>query len=199
MHEMANTQDFVLAAKRGDSDAFKALVRLETPDAFRLCLAILRHPSDAEDALQEAFCRAWRDLPDLRDAERWPAWFRRLTVRAAFDTARRRKASRIVPFADHEPPPVSDCSAGVSRRDEVLRAMSRLDANDRALLALRFGQDMELPDAAAVLGIPLGTAKSRLHRALGRMRNELESVDGHGESPAGSARSRIEPTTESGL
>jgi DNA-directed RNA polymerase specialized sigma24 family protein len=82
-----------------------------------------------------------------------------------------------VPLGFHEPPPMADSSAGLAARDEITRAMGHLDAKDRALLALRFGHDLELPDVAAALDIPLGTAKSRLHRALGRMRKELENVD----------------------
>ena len=132
--------------------------------------------------------RAWRELPGLRDAERWSAWFRRITVNAAIDAGRRKKAMRIVPLAFHEPSPMADSSVGLAERDEVTQAMSHLDANDRALLALRFGHDLELPDVAAALDIPLGTAKSRLHRALGRMRKELETVDElrrHRESASG--------------
>jgi RNA polymerase sigma factor (sigma-70 family) len=179
---MATRYDLVIAARAGDGDAFMDLVQLETPDAFRLALAILRQPFDAEDALQEAFVRAWRELPRLRDPESWPAWFRRITVNCAIDASRRKKASRIVPLGFHEPPPEADSSAGTADRDEVTRAMGHLDANDRALLALRFGHDLELPDVAAALGIPLGTAKSRLHRALGRLRKKLESVDEREES-----------------
>jgi RNA polymerase sigma-70 factor (ECF subfamily) len=193
---MANRHDLVIAARAGDGDAFMDLVQLETPEAFRLTLAILRHPSDAEDALQEAFVRAWRELPGLRDLERWPAWFRRITVNAAIDTARRKKAFHIVPLGFHEPPPMADGSAGLADRDEVTRAMGHLDSKDRALLALRFGHDLELPDVAAALGIPLGTAKSRLHRALGRMRKEMESVDElerHREPASGETECRVEP------
>jgi RNA polymerase sigma factor (sigma-70 family) len=196
---MTNQQDLVIAAQAGDGDAFMDLVRLETPEAYRLSLAVLRHPHDAEDALQEAFVRAWRELPRLRDLDRWPAWFRRIAVNAAIDTGRRKKAIRIVPLGFHEPPPAPDASAGFAARDEVAQAMANLDANDRALLALRFGHDLELPDVAAALGIPLGTAKSRLHRALGRMRKELEKVDElqrHRESTSGRAgcTSRPAPT-----
>ena len=200
---MANRHDLVIAAKAGDGDAFMDLVQLETPEAFRLSLAILRHPFDAEDALQEAFVRAWRELPGLRDPERWPAWFRRIAVNAAIDIGRRKKARRIVPLAFHEPPPAADSSAGLAERDEVSQAMGHLDANDRALLALRFGHDLELPDVAAALGIPLGTAKSRLHRALGRMRKELESIDelqGHRGSASGETGTGVRPApTEPGL
>jgi RNA polymerase sigma factor (sigma-70 family) len=192
--EMANRHDLVIAAKAGDGDAFMDLVQLETPDAYRLSLTILRHAFDAEDALQDAFVRAWRQLPGLRDVEQWQAWFRRITVNAALDTGRRRRALRFVPLGFHEPPPAADGSAGLADRDEVGRAMGHLDANDRALLALRFGQDLELPDVAAALGIPLGTAKSRLHRALGRLRKELESVDElqrHRETSSGETEYRI--------
>jgi len=193
---MANLPDLVIAAKAGDGDAFMDLVHLETPEAFRLSLAILRHPSDAEDALQDAFTRAWRELPRLRDVERWPAWFRRIAVNAAIDTSRRKKAFRVVPLAFHEPMPAADSAADLAERDEVSQAMGHLDANDRALLALRFGHDLELPDVAATLGIPLGTAKSRLHRALGRLRKELEKVDElqrHREPTSEETGRRVEP------
>jgi RNA polymerase sigma-70 factor (ECF subfamily) len=193
---MVNRNDLVIAARAGDGDAFMDLVQLETPEAFRLSLAILRHPFDAEDALQEAFVCAWRELPGLRDAERWSAWFRRITVNAAIDTGRRKKAHRIVALGFHEPPPTADSSAGLADRDEVSQAMGHLDANDRALLALRFGHDLELPDVAAALGIPLGTAKSRLHRALGRLRKELENVDeleGHRKSSSGETGPYVRP------
>jgi RNA polymerase sigma-70 factor (ECF subfamily) len=200
---MATRHDLVIAARAGDGDAFMDLVRLETPDAFRLSLAILRHHFDAEDALQEAFTRAWRELPGLRDPELWPAWFRRIIVSSAIDTGRRKKARRIVPLGYHEPPPTADGSAGLAARDEVTRAMGHLDAKDRALLALRFGHDLELPDVASALGVPLGTAKSRLHRALGRMRKELESVDElqrHRGSSSGETEYRVKPApTEPGL
>src|ERR1035437_3529650 len=145
--EMATLEDLVIAARAGNDEAFMDLVHIETPEAYRVTLAILRQPHDAEDALQEAFVRAWRDLPSLRDATRWPGWFRRITVTSAIDTGRRKNARRLVPLGFHEPPPSADASAGVGERDEVMRAVSHLDANDQALLALRFGHDMELPDA----------------------------------------------------
>jgi len=191
---MATRHDLVIAARAGDGDAFMDLVQLETPDAFRLSLAIMRHYFDAEDALQEAFVRAWRELPRLQDPERWQAWFRRIVVSSAIDTGRRKRARRIVPLGFHEPSPMADGSIGLAARDEVTRAMGHLDAGDRALLALRFGHDLELPSVAAALGIPLGTAKSRLHRALGRMRKELESVDElqeHREPSSGETGCRV--------
>jgi DNA-directed RNA polymerase specialized sigma24 family protein len=71
----------VLAARSGDAAAFATLVHAETPAAYRLALSIVRSPAEAEDAVKEAFLRAWRDIGSLREADLWPAWFRRLTVR----------------------------------------------------------------------------------------------------------------------
>jgi RNA polymerase sigma-70 factor, ECF subfamily len=193
---MANRHDLVIAARAGDADAFMSLVQLETPTAFRLSLAVLRHSFDAEDALQEAFVRAWSELPGLRDPERWPAWFRKIVVSSAIDTGRRKKNRRMVPLDFHEPAPMADGSAGLAARDEVEQILGHLNANDRALLALRFGQDLELPDVASALGIPLGTAKSRLHRALARMRKELENNDElqrHRESTSGESGLGVRP------
>jgi RNA polymerase sigma factor (sigma-70 family) len=181
-------RELVMDARGGDDLAFMGLVELETPDAFRLSLAILRERHDAEDALQEAFVRAWRELPRLKNPEKWPAWFRRIVVTTAIDTGRRKKTRRLVPLGFHEPEPAPDRSAGLADRDELDRAMTRLGEQDRALLALRFGQDLEVTDVAAALGIPLGTAKSRLHRALGRMRQAMENDDEHTRHRAGSSR-----------
>jgi RNA polymerase sigma factor (sigma-70 family) len=201
--EMATREELVIAAKAGDDEAFMSLVEIETPEAYRLSLAILRQRHDAEDALQEAFVRAWDRLPELRDAERWSAWLRRIVVSNAIDAGRRKKARRLVPLGFHEPSPAGDQAVEIADRDEVGRAMSRLNEKDRALLALRFGHDLELPDVAAALGIPLGTAKSRLHRALARMRKELESSDGPNgcrATAAEEAGARIEPApTDPGI
>lgn len=167
--------DLVLAARGGDQQAFARLVDAEGPGAFRLALAILGSEPDAQEAAQDAFMDAWRDLPRLRDPSRWSAWFRRLTVRAALDRARRHRRIAEIPLDGEVEPAAADASTAVVQRDELLRAFRLLPADDRALLALRFFADLEVPDVAAALGIPLGTAKSRLHRALGRLRTVLEA------------------------
>ena len=176
---MTNRSDLVTAARGGDRLAFGELVDLESREAIRLCLAILHCQSDAEDAAQEAFVRAWRRLPSLRDADLWGGWFRRLTVTAAIDYHRRRRNGSLVPFDDQEPPPVPDSQHSLAARDEMRGLISRLDAKDQVLLVLRFGHDLELSAVAEALGIPVGTAKSRLHRTLARLRAELEDGDGH--------------------
>jgi RNA polymerase sigma-70 factor (ECF subfamily) len=163
----------VLAARSGDAAAFATLVHAETPAAYRLALSIVRSPAEAEDAVQEAFLRAWRDIGSLREAEHWPAWFRRLTVRSALDQTRRRPRVREVDLDLASDVPGLESAVHPADRLELMAAFDRLAPDDRAILALRFFADLELPDAAAALGIPLGTAKSRLHRALGRLREKM--------------------------
>ncbi len=163
----------VLAARSGDAVAFATLVHAETPAAYRLALSIVRAPADAEDVVQDAFLRAWRDIGSLREADRWPAWFRRLIVRSALDQARRRRVREIDLELVADVPGLEP-SVGPADRLALLAAFDRLAPDDRAILALRFYADLEVPDAAAALGIPLGTAKSRLNRALGRLRKQLE-------------------------
>ena len=159
-----------MAAQAGDRDAFAALLDGETTRAYRLARVIVRDELLAQDAVQEASIRAWRDLPRLRDAEKWPQWYRRIAVHAAIDQARRTPRQPPVDVA----PAVGDASEAVAQRDEVSRALRQLAPDERALLALRFAADLEVPDIADALGIPLGTAKSRLHRALAKLRVKLE-------------------------
>ena len=92
---MASLEDLVMAAQVGSTEAFTRLIEAEAPAAMRLCRAILRSDAEAEDATQEAWIRAWRDLPSLRAPGAWPSWFRRITVRAAIDRGRRRSVREL--------------------------------------------------------------------------------------------------------
>jgi RNA polymerase sigma-70 factor, ECF subfamily len=182
---MASLEDLVMAAQVGSVEAFTRLIEAEAPAALRLCRAMLRTEAEAEDATQEAWIRAWRDLPSLRAPGAWSSWFRRITVRAAIDRARRRSV-REVSATEFEPgaaPAVDDASIGTGERDEMRRAFDGLSPDDRAVLALRFYADLEVPDVASALGIPLGTAKSRLHRALGRLEEAIVESRARSDHP----------------
>jgi RNA polymerase sigma-70 factor (ECF subfamily) len=175
---MNDRTDVVKAARAGDGEAFEALLLSDAPLAHRVILGIIPEPADAEDVLQEAMIRAWRDLPKLRKPTHWPGWFRRIAVRAALDHAR--SASRH-PTRGLLPIIASDANTNgqgsVDQRDEILQALRALPHGERALLVLRFGADLPMSDVAHSLDIPLGTAKSRLHRSLARLRNSLEMTD----------------------
>jgi RNA polymerase sigma factor (sigma-70 family) len=166
--------DLVEAAQAGDHLAFEQLLERDAPIAYRAALAMLRSPTDAEDAMQEAALRAWERLPQLREPDAWTAWFRRIAVRTAFDHARRGYRSRELVLdlevAGDDPTPAADERLG------LLAAMGSLSPDDRAILGLRFGADLQVADVADALGMRLGTAKARLHRALGRLRMALSEA-----------------------
>jgi len=162
-------------ARRGDHDAF---ARLVDPSLARLDAAarlILRDPELARDAVQDALIRAWRDLPGLRDPDRFDAWLRRLTVNACLDLARSRRRRPIeVEINPLDAPTHPDPSGALADRELVDRALQGLDPGHRAVVALHYLLGMPLPEVAASLGIPLGTAKSRLHYAISAMRRSTD-------------------------
>lgn len=162
-------------ARGGDRDAFSVLARAAAARLDAAARLILRDRELALDAVQEALIRAWRDLPGLRDPERFEAWLHRLIVNAAIDEARRRRR-RVIEVAV-TPIHLRSSPDDIDRlvdRDELDRALSKLRPEHRALVVLHYYLGMPLPEAAASLGISLGAAKSRLHRAMGSMRQSFQ-------------------------
>jgi RNA polymerase sigma-70 factor, ECF subfamily len=164
-------QALVERASQGDHEAFGLLVgarlaRLDT--AARL---ILRDAELARDAVQEATLRAWRNLRGLRDPSRFDAWLHRLTVNACLDIARQRRSRVIeIELTPLHDAPVQDPSSQVTDAMYIERMLSALDPSQRAVVVLHYYLDLSLPETAGALGIPVGTAKSRLNRALEAMR-----------------------------
>jgi len=158
-------------ARQGDHDAFAVLVRASIPRLDAAARLILRDRELAGDAVQEAFIRAWRNLPGLRDPGAFDGWLHRLLVRSCIDAIRHRKArpAEVELLAD-DGPVGADLASDVVDRELIDDALRRLDPTWRAVVVLHYFLGMPLPEAASVLGIPLGTAKSRLHRSLGLMR-----------------------------
>ena len=158
-------------ARRGDHDAFAELIRGSVTRLDGAARLILRDPELARDAVQEALIRAWRDLPGLRDPDRFDAWLHRLTVNACLDLARRRRRRVLeVELDPIDGPMAIDPLASFADREVVDAAMRHLDPDGRAIVVLHYFLGMPLTEVAATLGIPVGTVKSRLHRALGEMR-----------------------------
>ena len=170
-------RDLVQQAQRGDRDAFAILVRTHGDRLFGIARRILRDVDQADDAVQQAFVVAWRELPTLRDAERFESWSTRILVRICFVTARtsRRAAVRLVPLDLVVEPSMSDAAEAVARRDQLERGFRRLPPEQRAVLVMRHYLGLEPTEIAAVLGIPAGTVRSRLHHAHREMRAALEA------------------------
>jgi RNA polymerase sigma-70 factor (ECF subfamily) len=130
----------------------------------------------ARDAVQEALVSAWRDLPRLRDPDRFDAWLYRLTVRTAVKGAKRKRRQAIqVDVAEIEFS-TGDFAVDVAERDQVDRALRQLEPDRRALVVLHFYLGLSVPEVARALGIPEGTAKSRLARALAVLRVAVDAA-----------------------
>jgi RNA polymerase sigma-70 factor, ECF subfamily len=167
--------ELVHRAQRGDREAFGVLAGGAVDRLHSIARLILRDTELAEDATQEALVRAWRDLPSLRDADRFDAWLYRLIVRACADVGRARRRWRaeltVVPAEPTEP----DRARELADREEIEHALGRLNDNQRTVLVLTFYQGFSPGEVADALEIPIGTAKSRLHYALGALRAALEA------------------------
>ena len=171
-------RELVERARRGDHDAFAALAGAAITRLDGAAWLILRDVEQAKDAVQNALVRAWRDLPTLRDPDAFDAWLSRLLVRACIDEARRLRRHRVdVELTDLNlaMPAVGGYESSIADRDQLERGFLRLEPEMRAVIVLHHYLDLPLPAVAATLGIPLGTAKSRLHRALGLMRAALDA------------------------
>ena len=164
-------------AQRGDRDAFAVLVRTHADRLFGTARRILRDIDLADDAVQQALVVAWRELPRLRDAERFESWTTRILVRICFDLSRasRRAAVHVIPLDVAAEPLTGDDAEAVARRDLLERAFRRLPPEQRAILVLRHYLGLEPTEIAEALGIPAGTARSRLHYAHREMRAALEA------------------------
>jgi RNA polymerase sigma-70 factor (ECF subfamily) len=142
---------------------------------LRIARLVLRDPDLAEDAVQEALVRCWRDLPKLRDVEHFEAWLHRILMRTAADEfGRRRRHQTNIRQLSGEPS-LADAATRLADRDQLERAFRRLSIEHRAVVVLRHYAGLSLPDAARALGIPAGTAKSRYHYAMAALRASLEA------------------------
>jgi RNA polymerase sigma-70 factor (ECF subfamily) len=172
---------FVDAARRGDPAAYEALVRAHQDIAFRTACLFAGSEADAEEAAQEAFVKAWRALPRFRAGAPFRPWLLAIVANEARNRRRAagRQAGLVLRVAaertsgDAAPSPEAALLAG-GERDVLLAALAALDERDRAVIACRYLLDLGERETAEVLRCRRGTVKSRLSRALARMRAELE-------------------------
>jgi RNA polymerase sigma-70 factor (ECF subfamily) len=177
---LGGEDDLVERARAGDPRAFDTLVAARVGSAFRLAKAIVGDPGVAEDVTQEAFLQAWRNLPSLREAGRFDAWLGRILVNAARMHLRSRRRVITVAIDDLNPSDAAFGEAdvgiqGVPEADALQRAIDRLSVDQRTILALHHVEELRVTEIAAMLAIPVGTAKWRLHEARAALERAMES------------------------
>ena len=169
-------EELVERARHGDRDAFATLVQQTGDRMYAIATRILRDADLAEDALQGALIAAWRNLPTLRDPARLEAWLRKLLVHACYAEARRRRTwatnIRVLPV---DGPVGPDGLFSIVERDALDRAFGRLSVEQRAVFVLHHHVGLALTEIADTLGIPAGTARSRLHYATRTLRSVIEA------------------------
>ena len=168
-------RDLVELAMTGDREAFAILARTHGDRLIGLAQRILRDLSRAEDAVQQTLVIAWRELPRLRDPERFEVWINRTLIHTCYAEARRARAWSAQVRVLTIDPAVPDSSRAFADRDQLERGFRRLPPEQRAILVLRHYLGLEPAEIAETLGIKEGTARSRLHYAHRAMRAALEA------------------------
>ena len=171
----------VALAQQGAPEAFDALVRRYEEMAFRAAYLIVRDEAEAQDVAQEAFVRAYRSLGRFDACQPFRPWLLRIVTNLAINSrrgSRRREAMRERYGQEYElrgrvPSPEAAAEAG-ERARHVWQAVGALSAQEQTLLYLRYFLDASEEETATVIGRPVGTVKSRLHRALRRLRGVVE-------------------------
>jgi RNA polymerase sigma-70 factor (ECF subfamily) len=170
------TTDLVVRAGNGDSAAFETLIAERLDSLYRTAWAILGNEADARDATQDACLSAWRNLPRLRDPDKFDAWLTRVLVNGCRMRLRIRSRVREIqmePDLDR-PGPTMDDASSQAEANAIARAFDRLNPDARAILVLHHLQHQPVTAIADILGIPVGTVKSRLHTARTALGKALE-------------------------
>jgi RNA polymerase sigma-70 factor (ECF subfamily) len=170
------TPELLLRAQHGDHDAFEQIAKSVVGRLFGTASLILRDSDAASDAVQETLISAWKSLPSLRDANAFDGWVNRILVRSCYRAMRGRRRGLEVQIVEIDHAVRSD-SERVDTMDQIERAFIRLTPEHRAVLVLHHRLGLGLDEAARLLDIPLGTAKSRLSRATSALRGALEAED----------------------
>lgn len=172
-------QAIVLAAQRGEHEAFATLVRLHQRRAYAVARAIVLTHEDAEDAVQEGFLHAYRALDRFLPDQAFGAWLHRIVANAALDITRRKKVRDADTLADTLASPFRDPGESDELRRRLDGALASLGERQRAVIVLHDVEGFKHSEIGRILGIPEGTARSDLHHARARLRQALAGIRSH--------------------
>jgi RNA polymerase sigma-70 factor (ECF subfamily) len=165
----------IRAAQSGDSDAFTQLVQLHAADAFRTASMVLRDHAEVEDVVQEAFLTCFRKLHTFRMDASFKTWLYRIVVNLCYDRLRKRNRDSLAMHKSSNSPGTGNGDmAEVEQRLDLKETISTLSPEHRLVITLFYGNDFGVQKVAEVLGIPVGTVKSRLNSARNLLRERLE-------------------------
>jgi len=169
-------RELVERARHGDRDAYSTLVGMVSDRLFAVAFRILRDTGLAEDALQNALVTGWRQMPNIRDPDRFEAWIYRVLVNACYVENRRtrRWAANVRVLPEYEEPTSPDTSGETADRDELERAFRKLPVDQRSVFVLHHYAGLPLAEIAETIGVPAGTVRSRLHYATRSLRAAVE-------------------------
>lgn len=177
--------ELISACKNGDDLAFSGLVELYIQRAYAFAFRYLRREEDAEDAVQEAFLRAWKHLPKFDVSKDFQTWFFKILKNVCVDSLRKKQPVVFSELENGEgnddiienipdPAPLPPELMHDRARGEILeKALGRLNPNDRMILVLHYGDNLTFEKIAEIMSIPMNTIKSRHRRALFRLRREM--------------------------
>lgn len=171
---MGGIISLVKQAQKGDQNAYIQLFGQFEADIYRIAFLYLNHREDALDVVQETAYRSYRALPGLKEPDYFKTWLIRIAIRCSIDLLRLRK--KVVPFKPEyeELLTVAEEEADIPLSLSVQDMINRLDEEEKSVIILRFYYDHTIKDTADILEIPLGTAKTLLYRALGKLRKRAE-------------------------
>jgi RNA polymerase sigma-70 factor, ECF subfamily len=171
-------REVVERAQRGDRDAYEALARASAPRLYATAYRIVRDRDLADEAVQKTLVQIWRELPSLRDPDRFEAWTYRLVLRFCLEDSRRARREGVRQIAmDERTPSRSDAIGDSDLRDQLNRALADLSLEHRTVVVLHHYAGVPLGEIAEILGVPYGTVGSRLHHATRSLRAALAAGD----------------------
>lgn len=172
----ADEKDLVLAAQRGEREAFSELVRRHQRRAYVVARSIVINHEDAEDAVQEAFLHAFKAIDRFLPDQAFGAWLHRIVANAALDVTRRRKVRDADELPETVASPFRDPAESGELRRRLKEALDTLPARQRSVIVLHDVEGFKHAEIGRMLDIPEGTARSDLHYARSHLRRVLGEV-----------------------
>ncbi|WP_181151008.1 sigma-70 family RNA polymerase sigma factor [Paenibacillus sp. PCH8] len=161
----------IIAAQKGDAEAFAALMELHQSRLYRIAYAYLHNEGDALEAIQESTFRAFRKLKKLKEPSYFGTWLIRILLNYCADERKRKSRYSHSPVTEVQETGSWDRPAD----PDLAVAVSSLDRDCKPIIIMSYFEGFSLTEVADILEIPTGTVKSRLHRALGQLRDQLET------------------------